>query len=390
MIFIEILFWVSVYCLVHSYIIYPLILHVFSALKKTPKSFEIATSVDNVVSIIMAVHNEETVIENKIRSVFDTDYEGVVEMIIGSDASTDATNEIIKKLQLEFPGKIKAFFYTERQGKPELVNMLKTKTDNEILILTDANVYFEKSTIRNLVSHFSDPSIGIVGANIINLVTNKDGISIQEKMFIKGEILMKHYEGKLWGSMIGAFGGCYAIRKSLLPDVPDGFAVEDFFITLSVLKQKQKAITDLKALVYEDVSNDWRIEYKRKVRISAGNFQNLKYFISLLWPPYKGVSFAFMSHKVIRWFGPFFIIFALISNIALATTNTFYLILLISQGLLYAIFFIDFLLKKLNIHIVLLRFVSHFFTMNLALLEGFFKFLKGENTNVWQPTKRNQ
>ncbi len=390
MIFIEIIFWVSVYCLVHSYILYPLILHLLSAFKKTPKSKLSATSVNNFVSVIMAVHNEESVIENKIRSVFDTDYEGTVEMIIGSDASTDATNEIVKKLQLEFPDKIKAFFYTERQGKPELVNMLKTKTDNEILILTDANVYFEKSTIRNLVSHFSDPSIGIVGANIINLVTNKDGISIQEKMFIRGEILMKHYEGKLWGSMIGAFGGCYAIRKSLLPDVPAGFAVEDFFITLSVLKQKQKAITDLKALVYEDVSNDWRIEYKRKVRISAGNFQNLKYFFSLLWPPYRGVSFAFMSHKVIRWFGPFLIIFALICNIALASTNTFYLILLISQGLLYAIFFIDFLLKKLNIHIVLLRFVSHFFTMNLALLEGFFKFLKGENTNVWQPTKRNQ
>jgi cellulose synthase/poly-beta-1,6-N-acetylglucosamine synthase-like glycosyltransferase len=389
MIFVEILFWTSVACLVHSYFMYPLILQVLAYFKKS-KPNSSGNGAEMPVSIVMAVHNEESVIETKIKSVFDTAYKGKIEMIIGSDNSSDQTNNIIKKLQLEYPGLIRAYFFEERHGKPALVNVLSQKAESNILILTDANVYFNKSTIQNLVKHFSDETIGIVGANIINLITNKDGISIQEKLFIRREIIMKFHEGKICGSMIGAFGGCYAIRKDVLPEIPSGFAVEDFFITLSVLKNGKKTITDLNALVYEDVSNDWKIEYNRKVRISAGNFQNLKYFASILWPPYKGVSFAFMSHKVVRWFGPFLIIMALITNIPLATTNTFYFVLLLMQGFLFASLFLDFLLKKLNIHIVILRFISHFFTMNLALLEGFFKFLKGENTNVWQPTKRNQ
>ena len=389
MIVVKILFWFSVTCLVHTYILYPVILAFLSSLKKRKKD-TVTSSIDDIVSIIIAVHNEEDVVEKKVRSVIDTNYKGKYEIIIGSDSSTDRTNDIIKKLEKEFPDIIKTFIFEERRGKPGLLNILKQNVNSGIFILTDANVYFNKDTISNLVSHFKNPEIGIVGANIVNLKTNKTGISIQEKLFIRSEIKIKYYEGKLWGSMIGAFGGCYAIRSELLPDIPAGFAVEDFFITISVLKTGKKAITDLKAIVFEDVSNDWKIEYRRKVRISAGNFQNLKHFASILWPPYRGLSFAFLSHKVLRWIGPFLIILAISANIPLAILNTFYLILLSMQGFLLFSLIIDFLLKKINIHIVILRFISHFFTMNLALLEGFFKFLKGENTNVWQPTKRNQ
>ncbi len=388
MIFIEIIFWFSVACLVHSYFLYPVIIHFLSIFKKdttNKKSLE-----NQHVTVIIAVHNEEDVIEKKIKSVLDTNYKGSFEIIIGSDASTDKTNEIIKKYQSEFPEKIKVFIFEERRGKPLMLNILKEHSKPGIFILTDANVYFSRDTISNLVNHFEDESVGIVGANIVNLQTSKTGISIQEKLFIRRENLIKYHEGKLWGCMIGAFGGCYAIRSGLLPEIPEGYSVEDFFITMTVLKQGKKAITDLNAVVYEDVSNDWKIEYKRKVRISAGNFQNLKHFISLLWPPYKGLSFAFISHKVIRWAGPFFIIFAFVFNAVLAFSNTFYLILFLIQLALFFSLLIDFILKKLSIHIVILRFISHFFIMNLALLEGFFKFLKGENSNVWQPTKRNQ
>lgn len=389
MIFIKILFWFSVACLVHTYFIYPLSLYLLSTFKRKLNNDQ-GIKHKEFVSVIMAVYNEEQVIEKKIRSVLDSNYKGNLELIIGSDNSSDKTNEIIRRLQSEYPGLIKAFFFESRRGKSAQLNILSKIAKPGIFILTDANVYFDKNTINKLIMHFNDPETGIVGANIINPETNKDGISIQEKLFIRQEVYMKYYEGKLWGSMIGAFGGCYAIRGELLPDIPTDYAVEDFFITMSVLKKGKIAITELKAFVYEDVSNDWKIEYKRKVRISVGNFQNLKHFYSLLWPPYKGVSYAFFSHKILRWFGPFLIIFSFISNIFLAVNNIFYLSLLALQLVLLCSLLIDFLLKKFNIHIVILRFISHFFTMNMALLEGFFKFLKGEHTNVWQPTKRNQ
>jgi cellulose synthase/poly-beta-1,6-N-acetylglucosamine synthase-like glycosyltransferase len=155
-----------------------------------------------------------------------------------------------------------------------------------------------------------------------------------------------------------------------------------------VLDRKKKCILELKAIGYEDVPNRLSEEFRRKIRIAAGNFQNLKTFYKLLWPPNTGLAFSFFSHKVLRWLGPFFLLFLLVSNTILALSDPFYRILLMIQGGLIISPFIDYLLRKIGLHIVILRFITHFYSMNLALLAGFLKFMKGTETNVWQPTRR--
>jgi hypothetical protein len=97
-----------------------------------------------------------------------------------------------------------------------------------------------------------------------------------------------------------------------------------------------------------------------------------------------------MSHKVIRWIVPFLLILLIISNIFLFPVNLLYKITLYIQGILIIIPLIDFLLRKLGLQIVFLRFITYFYSMNLALLAGFFKFIKGAETNVWQPTQRTK
>lgn len=104
--------------------------------------------------------------------------------------------------------------------------------------------------------------------------------------------------------MIGPFGGFYALRKNLYQLIPENFLVDDFFICMNVLKQNFKSIADPDAIAYEEVSEDWKQEYKRKARISAGNFQNLIHFENLLLR-FNSTSFCFFSHKVLRWLGPF-------------------------------------------------------------------------------------
>ena len=144
------------------------------------------------------------------------------------------------------------------------------------------------------------------------------------------------------------------------------------------------------SIVYEDVSNNLSDEFKRKVRIATGDFQNLNEFKRMLWPPFTGVSFSFFSHKVLRWITPVFIIFSYILNLVLAFDSLFYLIMFICYNFLFLLPLTDFLLKKFKIHNIFLRFITHFFSMNLALLTGMFKAIKGVKSNVWKPTKRNQ
>ena len=145
------------------------------------------------------------------------------------------------------------------------------------------------------------------------------------------------------------------------------------------------------AICNEGVSHDIQEEYRRKRRISAGNFQNMRTFTQLWWPPFSALSYAFFSHKILRWLGPFFIIGILIGTGLLALSGNLLFIVLfpiIIIGMLLVIV-LDQVFSYFSVHIPILRGLRYFLYMNAALLEGFFKYLKGIKSNVWQPPKRS-
>ncbi|MFC2111917.1 glycosyltransferase [Bacteroidota bacterium] len=385
-----ILFWLSVLAILHSYVFYPLIIKL---LAKRVKDNDIVFNKDDnlpYVSIIFSAYNEEKVISEKLRSVFNSNYPvEKFELLVGSDGSTDKTNEIVQVNANENQS-LRFFPYTQRRGKPAVINQLRDEAMGEILILTDAQVMFTEDTIFELGKHFRNKHIGLVGANIQNVRLDKSGISYQEWSFMSREIKLKYFEGKVWGTMIGAYGACYAIRNELFKHVPEGYSVDDFYITMKVLETKRRSILEMNAVCLENVPNRLAEEFRRKIRISSGNFQNLRTFFRLLWPPSTGLAFSFFSHKVLRWLGPFFLLLAIISNVILSTVSQLYWDILIFQAVMLVSPIIDFLLRKIGIHIVFLRFITHFYSMNLALLAGFLKFVKGAETNVWHPTKRTE
>lgn len=391
MIVFEILFWIGVIGTFHSYVSFPVILSLLAKGKKQNEQIYLPGDEGlPEVSILLAVFNEQQVIEEKIRSTFDTDYPlHKIRFYIGSDASTDDTNAIIEKYRQVYPNLFLNVF-PGRTGKSGIINNLAEQTSSEIFILTDANVFFVKDTIYQLVKHYRNPAVAQVGGNIINPEHKKDGISYQEKSYLSRENLIKYQEGIIWGCMIGAFGGCYSIRKSSFVPVPPKFLMDDFYISMNVLKKQKQALNELDAHCYEDVSNKIGEEFRRKVRISAGNFQNLGHYKGLLWPPYTGLAFSFLSHKVLRWYGPLFIIAVFISNIFLFNTANIYKLSMLIQVIMLLALAADYLLKKINIHIRLFRFITHFYLMNLALFKGFIWYMKGIESNVWKPTQRNQ
>lgn len=389
-IIIQVIFWVSVFFIIHSYVFYPLILIMLSRNKEENLNCFMLNDSLPAVSILMSLYNEEEVIKQKLTSILSNQYPiSNIEILIGSDASNDNTNEIIYDFMEKNPGIIKFYPFEKRQGKANIINQLYDQAKGEILILTDANVIFDSDTIFELVKHFKNHEIGIVDTNMINRGLSKTGISIQEKAYISREVKMKNRESRIWGTMMGPFGGCYAIKRELFSKVPYNYLVDDFYINMKVLEKGKKSINNLNARVYEDVSNNLYIEFKRKIRIATGNFQNLFEFAHLMLPFNKGLSFSFISHKVIRWLGPVFLIAAFISNLLL-TGYPIYRLLFIVYCLTFAVPIIDSILRNNNLHIIIFRFITHFYSMNLALLIGLIKYIKGVKSNVWQPTKRFQ
>jgi cellulose synthase/poly-beta-1,6-N-acetylglucosamine synthase-like glycosyltransferase len=385
-----VIFWLSVGIIFYSYVFFPLILRWLAGKRNIDaQSF---TPEDDLplVSILIAAYNEEDVIKQKIESVYQTIYPtSRIEVLIGSDASIDKTNSIVNSLLGEYPN-LKFFPFTQRRGKGNVVNELYKNASGSILIFTDANVMLNKDTIFELVRYFKDEKVGLVDSQMLNTNLHPGGISFQERAYIAREVYIKHCESVLWGTMMGPFGGCYAIRTDIYEPVPPNFLVDDFYVNMIVLEKGYKCVNNLEAKVYEDVSNNLTVEFKRKIRISTGNFQNLKRFSHLLWHKTKGLSFCFISHKTLRWTGPFFLVSAFISNLVLAAYSSLYFYIFILHCLLFVLPLLDLLFKKAGYNNSLLRFITHFYSMNLALLVGFIKSLKKIESNVWKPTQRNQ
>ncbi|MGZ4043394.1 MAG: glycosyltransferase [Bacteroidia bacterium] len=334
------------------------------------------------ITILMAAYNEEKVLDGKIKSVFNTTYPlNKIKFLVGSDASTDETNNIIKKWSLQFP-LLTLVEFKGRTGKAGIINRLVTQCDTEILILTDANVIFKQDTIFKLVRHFKNEKIAQVCANIIKVSDPGAGISEQEKTYMALENKIKLYESLNWNIVIGAEGGCNAIRRESYAMVPDNFCVDDFYLTMNVIEQGKEIVFDNDAVCYEDAPSLSSVEFARKVRISMGNFQNLARYKNLLLPFWKGSSFAFWSHKVLRWTTPFLLITSLIATTILGFYNRAFFGIALLQLL-------GILTPLVKLELKLFKVISHFYLMNLALLKGFFVFIKGVDTNIWQPTKRN-
>ena len=371
--------------ILHTYVFYPLFMILIYRNSNHNQLLFYSDDELPSIAILIAAYNEEKVIEKKILSVFNTNYpSSKLKVFIGSDASTDRTDQIISNLTNTYSN-IEFIKFKGRVGKISIINHLQSLCDEPVLILSDANVIFKQNTIFELVKYFKDSNVGLVSANIIKESSNNDGISYQEKKYLNFENKIKASESYAFNFIMGAEGGCYAIRNNLFSKVPSNFIVDDFFITMQVLERKNYALLNNLAICIEDVTTDISSEYRRKVRISSGNFQNLFFFKHLLFD-FSSICFAFWSHKVLRWLTPFFIFICLFSSVFLIPYHKFFIWISCIQLVLLLFPLFNYFFKFNN---VFLKFIAHFYLMNFALFEGFIKFIKGIKSSIWEPINRN-
>ncbi len=383
----EIIFWVSLIAIIHPYTSYPLFLYLKSRNKKVWFNTFDKTNLP-FVSVLMAVHNEENILAEKIQSILNSNYPvHLYEIIIGSDASNDRTNEILNDFSAKHDN-IQTVFFKERQGKIKIINKLIKKAKADFILFTDADVIFTAETIYELIKYFKEKKIGLVDSNLQKQETQTKGVAIQEKFYINFELSVKNKEGIIAGVMMGPFGGAYAIRKKLYETVPYNFLVDDFYINMKILLKNYWSINNPAAIAYDNGTDDIKAEFNRKIRISTGNFQNLKTFYKVLFSKRNLLAFSFFSHKVLRWLTPIFIILLIICTLILFKISFIYQAFTILLFFSLLIPFIDYFLQKNGFHIILLRFITHYYYMNLGLFIGLLKYIKGVKSNVWEPTKR--
>lgn len=390
----------STLLMLYSYVGYPFLLH-YLDLKKG-KSAPQQSFIENGkfhLSVLMSVYNEALVLPSKLETLRQQDCgRHSCSIYIGSDASTDGSNAILEEWVGE--GQNRHFYEgKERKGKAgvmhELVKMATAQNqvgENHLFVMTDASVLLSSDVLKRLADHFCDPCIGLVDSHMVHTGMKEGNISGSENTYISGEVRVKHLEGKLWRSMMGPFGGCFALRSDYYSPVPPNFLVDDFFLCMKVLEKGGGTISDLNAVCHEEVSQKIEEEFRRKARIAAGNFQNMSYFKHLWWPPVNWTAFAFISHKILRWLGPFFLGGILLGSFFMGLYGNKF-----QRGLFFLSLFVFFGppllhlgLKRFGIYNKLLTDVHYFLWMHLALLKGFLNYLYGIKSNIWRPTSRDQ
>lgn len=341
------------------------------------------------VTVVFSAYNEEKVIRRKLESLLASDYPAHrLFVLIGSDCSTDATNGIIREYAALHPG-IRLVEKNERSGKLRIINELVDLTETDYLIFTDANVFFEPHTVKALVYNLLCKDAAMVCGNIRKFSPRSEGISDQEIHYMNFENQLKFHESQVYQFVVGVEGGCYAIKKTHFVKVPDGFLMDDFFITLHVIANKGKVLFEPAALCDEDVNDAPMIEFRRKVRISLGNFRNLNYYQHLLFPLHKGFGFAFFSHKVLRWLTPFALIVSFFMSVCIAFYLHWFVIVALSFSMLILLPLLTIYLEKIKVKLPLVNAIGHFLLMNAALLAGFFRYISSGNESAWEPPKRN-
>ncbi len=372
--------------LIYTYLLFPLVIRIIASFCKNDF---LQDETLQSISILISAYNEEKVIKERIINISNLIYDfDKIEVLVGSDCSTDSTNEILTDLEKKYSW-LKVYIFKERRGKVPVLNKLVDIAKNEILVFTDANTEFSQESIKILASNFNSGKVGGASGRLI-LKEPKENFnkSNLEKKYWGYETKIKICEGKC-GVLIGASGGMYAIRRKLFNPMPENKAVtDDLFVPLSILNQGYQFIYDINSIGYEEVSHQLIHEYKRKERFAATNFQTIGYFKNLLFNKNILLSFSLWSHKILRWFTPIFFIVILITNLLLFPYNEVFKILIYIQLAFYLLAVFGFLLKNIKIKIIIFTVPFYFALANIALFIGLIKFVFKKHTAYWQSTPR--
>ena len=375
------LFWLCILILFYHIFGYGLLLSFINLFKKQDNTAELTEFPS--ITILCPAYNEESVIEEKIKSFLNLDYpKDKINMIVISDDSTDNTNRIVDKYTKDY--NIQLVVQKPRKGKQSGHNLVEPSIITDYVLSTDANSIFHQKAVKELVKTMkSNDKIGMVSGELKLLKdNNKDS---GEGYYWKYESWLKRLESKFY-SIIGANGSIFLIKRKYFTQIHPA-SVDDFERALIILKKGLIVKYNPKAIVYEDVTQKATEEINRKIRIITQEwfaiFRQKAVFIN------TSIAFLLFSHKIIRWLLPLFSIFILISN-CFIFYSTFFVVTFIGQLLIYILGTLELILEIKRKTIKPLKIFAYYTAMNYAAFMALIKFIKGKQYATWDTIREEK
>jgi cellulose synthase/poly-beta-1,6-N-acetylglucosamine synthase-like glycosyltransferase len=333
--------WGSILLLAYANVGYPLLLSVWGRLR--PRPYTVGSG-EPPISIVMAAHNEAGNIEGRLENLLSLHYpQDRVEILLGLDGCDDQTAE--RARAFEERG-VRVFEFAKRSGKPTILNTLLPLAKGEIVVLADARQRFSSNALRALVGPFADPTVGAVSGELMLL--KGDGKPIEQGLglYWRFEKAIRKGESRV-GSVVGATGAIYAIRKRLFEPLAPDAILDDVLVPMRIARSGHRVVFEPTARAYDQAPSSPAGEFTRKVRTIAGNFQLfarepwLLGFRNPLW-------LQTVSHKGLRLLTPALLAVAFLANIALLD-RPFFQLLFLAQLAFYLTALLGHFLKRVRI-----------------------------------------
>jgi glycosyltransferase involved in cell wall biosynthesis len=337
------------------------------------------------VTLIVSAYNEAENMRRKLDNALALDYPpDQLEIIAASDASTDDTDRIIAEYAERG---IAAIRLPERGGKAACQNAALARAGGEILVFSDARIMLSANSLTAMMENFADSTVGCVSSQ--DLIVDSTGMpdsAAGEGFYVRYEMALRDLEAR-FGSLVGASGSFYAVRKSLAGIWEPGFE-RDFLTPLKVAAAGFRTVHEPRAIgAYRSLAEP-EAEFRRKVRTVMRGMAVLFHMRELLNPlAHPRAAWQLWSHKILRWTVPFFLVGLFSSSVALAGRHEIYALALIGQAALYALAIAAYLDRRLESRL-LFRLPLFFTNVNLSILVAWIRYLSGARQVTWEPSRR--
>ncbi len=367
-------FWGATFLIVYAYFGYAGWLWISSRWRRRPVT---RSAITPAISIVMVVRNEATVLENKLRNLLELNYPGdLVEIVVASDGSTDGTNQILSEYA-KIP-RVRAVFLASSRGKAAGLNEAVAIARGDIIVFTDARQRIESDAVRLLLENFADPTVGCASGELM-LGDPDSGESARGMgLYWRIEKKIRGWEAAS-GSVIGATGAIYALRRTLLVRLPEETILDDVYIPMHVLNQRARVVFDPRARAWDLPDLGTGREFARKVRTLSGNYQLLQLAPWLLSSA-NPARFEFVSHKLLRLVAPFALTAALLTSALLPAP--IYRVALLLQLAFYGLSLLAMARLKLGPLGRMADAAFTFVVLNTAAAVAFANFVSGRKA-VW-------
>jgi len=282
--------------LFYSYVGFPVLVSFLATIR--PRKWMVDETYRPTVSIILPAFNEERVIRRCLQSLIGLNYPPEkIEILCGSDGSTDRTNDILKEMSHEYPF-IRTFFFPVQRGKMLTLNDLVAHARHEILLFIDADVTLNPHAILNHVRHYADPSVGGVAGSLQIAGDRNSGAFKSESTFLLIESNLRKKEAEIY-STVGLYGGNYSVRRTLWKPLPSARVSDDFFAVLTIIGSGLRLLYEEGAVSTELYGRSYVDEFSRKRRWVPECLAALRIVPGLLL--HSPAAWMLWPHKILRW-----------------------------------------------------------------------------------------